>query len=147
MSLILFSQCTANVAAVCYSVLIFRKAGISIDPYIASIILAVALIFGSLCSTYLADILGRKLLNFISLLGSALGLFVMATFQCFRINGYDLSAYAWTPVACLSFIIFISSAGIMPLMFVCSIEYIPLKVWIIQLIWYSNVFAKWHVSH
>lgn len=89
---------------------------------------AIALILGSFVTTYLADILGRKFLNFTSLMGAAIGMFAFATYQYFRINGHDLTDYAWIPVACLSFTIFISSAGITPLSVVCALEYMPPKV-------------------
>lgn len=127
-ALLLFGQFTAYAPLTNYSVLIFKQAGTSIDPYIASILLAVALIGGSFCTTYFADILGRKRMNFMSLTGSAVGLFAMAIFHYLWINGYDLSAYLWTPVVFLSFTEFISSAGIVPTMYVCSLENIPPKV-------------------
>lgn len=89
---------------------------------------AIALILGSFVATYLTDKLGRKFLNFISLVGAAIGMYALATYQYVRMHGIDLSAYAWIPVACLSFIIFISSAGITPLSVVCSLECMPPKV-------------------
>lgn len=127
-TLIIFSQCTASLPFVNYAVTIFEKSGTSLNPYISSIMLATSLLLGSILTTYLADKLGRKLLNFISLAGAAVGLFAMSAYQYFNINGYNLSDYAWTPVVCLSFVIFISSAGITPLSVVCSVECIPLKV-------------------
>lgn len=93
-----------------------------------SIMLAVALILGSLFTTYLADTLGRKFLNLISLMGSAVGLFATALYHYLNINGYDLTGFAWVPVVSLSLVVFISSVGIMPLAFLCSVEYLPPKV-------------------
>lgn len=101
-ALILFQQFSANFPIVCYAVMIYQKAGTSIDPYTSSIITAVSLLFGALASTYLADILGRKLLNIISFLGSAVGLFSVALYQYLQLNDYDLSAYQWAPMVCLS---------------------------------------------
>lgn len=127
-SLVVFSQCTAMFPFITYAVLIFKTVGTSIDPYLSSIIFAISLIFGSLLSTYMADALGRKMTNFISLVASAVGMFTLSAYQYFKMNGYDFSAYAWVPVACLSFVVFISSSGIAPLAFVCSLECIPSKV-------------------
>lgn len=127
-TLIIFSQCTASLPFVNYAVMIFERTGTSLNPYFSSIMLATALLLGSLLSTYVADVLGRKLTNFISLAGAALGLFAMSAYLHFNMHGYDLSAYTWIPVACLSFVIFISSAGITPLSVVVSVECIPLKV-------------------
>lgn len=127
-TLTIFSQCTASLPFVNYAVTIFDKSGTSLNSYFSSIMLATSLLLGSISSNVTADKLGRKLLNFISLVGAAIGLFAMSAYQYFNISGYDLSAYAWIPVACLSFVIFISSAGITPLAVVCSLECIPLKV-------------------
>lgn len=127
-SLILFQQFSANFPIVCYSVMIYKKVESSIDPYTSSIITAVSLLCGSLASAYLADLCGRKLLNIISFLGSAAGLFTVALYQYLQLNGYDLSSYQWIPVVCLSLCIFISSAGITPLSILCCLEYTPPNV-------------------
>lgn len=123
-----FAIFTATFTITNYAVMTFAKAGTSMDPYLSSVMLAIALIFGSLTTTYFADKLGRKMLNLISLMGSACGLFITAIFYYLTLNGYDLSAFAWIPVVCLSFVVFISSAGIIPLAVVCSVEYLPKKV-------------------
>lgn len=91
--------------------MIFDRSGASLDPYVSSIMLAISLICGSLLTTSLADTLGRKLLNLASLVGSAIGLFSISFYYYLHINGYDLSAFDWVPVASLSFVIFVSSAG------------------------------------
>lgn len=123
-----FSQFTANHTIKTYGVLVFQRAGANVDPHMSSIMLALALIVGALFTTYLADILGRKVLNVISLAGSAFGLFAVATYSYLNVNGHDLSAFDWVPVVSLSFVEFISSAGINALAYVCSVEYLPLKV-------------------
>lgn len=98
------------------------------DAYHSTILLGIALIFGSLTSTYLADKFKRRTLNLISLFGAAIGHIVTALFYYLSINGYDLSAYSYVPVMSLSFIIFIAAIGIMPLAFVCSVEILPPKI-------------------
>lgn len=35
-------------------------------------------------------------------MGSAAGLFTVALYQYLQLNDYDLSAYQWTPMVCLS---------------------------------------------
>lgn len=111
-----------------YSVMVFQKAETPIDPYLQSIFLAIALIFGALSSSYFADILGRKMLCIISFLGSAVGLHSLSLYHFLHLNGNDLSAFAWVPVVSLSFVIFISAAGVLPMTMVCGVEYIPPKV-------------------
>lgn len=112
-----------------YAVLIFEKSGSStLDPFQSSIVLAIAQIIGGFFSAKLADSLGRKLLMMISFLGSAIGIFIFTLYLYLNQNGYDLSAFAWLPVASLSFIMFISSAGVYTLYGVIFVEYLPSKV-------------------
>ena len=111
-----------------YAVTIFEALGTSIDPYVSSILCAIALIFGSIISTYLADKIGRRKLNFISLSGTAIGLLIASSYYYLNINGVDLTPFSWLPVISLCFCIFISAAGIVPLTMVCSVENLPSKV-------------------
>lgn len=127
-ALVVFAQFTANAAITSYSVTIFEKTNTSFDPYLCAIVLAVILILGSFFGTYFADILGRRILNFISLAGSAVGLFAISLYQYLKLNGYELKAFEWVPLLSLSFVIFISSAGIMKLCIISSIENLPPKV-------------------
>lgn len=123
-----FAQFTLNNTIKSYAVIILKKTGASIDPNVSSIILGGAFIVGALLTSYSADILGRKFLNIVSLLGSAMGLSLVALYYYLRISGLNLSAFDWVPVTSLSFVILISSAGIIPLLFVCSVEILPPKV-------------------
>lgn len=108
--------------------LIFEKAETSFDPYLQSIFLAIALILGSLSTTYFADILGRKVLCIISFLGSAAGLLSLSLYHFLHLKNCDLSAFTWLPVTSLSLVIFISAAGIMPMSMIIGVEYLPPKV-------------------
>lgn len=123
-----FVQFSANYTIISYATMIFERTGTSIDPYISTIVLALALIVGSLVTTYLADILGRKILNIASLVGSAVGLFALAIYHYFHIKDHDLTSFTLVPVLSLSFVVFISSAGIVALAYVCGVEYLPQKV-------------------
>lgn len=98
------------------------------DPFTASIIMSIALILGALTSSYLADILGRRRLNLITMMLSACGLLATALFHYLNVNGYDLETLTWIPVCTISFVVYISSAGIVPLSVICSVEYLPTKV-------------------
>lgn len=128
-----------------YAVLIFEKVGVSnIDPYIASITLAVVQIVGSFCTTQLSDHLGRKFLVLTSLFGAAIGLYSFALFSYMSHIGFDLSSFDWIPVICLCFVIFIASAGIVPLAVVCTVENLPSKVLNLSKNWFHSKFSKFH---
>lgn len=122
------STFTANYTLINYSVMIFERADTEIDPYIQSIILGIFLILGSLSTQFFADILGRKILCLISFLGSAFGLLSLSVYHYFHLRDYNLSAFSWVPVTSLSFVIFISAAGIMPMSMIVGVEYLPPKV-------------------
>lgn len=123
------SYFTAYYTLTNYATVIFARTDSTLfSPYVSTILMAVALTFGSLLTTFLADILGRRLLIIISLVGSVVGLLAMALHYYLYLIGYDLSSYKWVPVLSLSFVIFIAAAGITPLATVCSVENLPPKV-------------------
>lgn len=124
----IITQFMGTYVYVSYGVLIFEQTGSSVDPYTSSIIIAVMQLVGNLCTTQLADTLGRKFLSFVSLIGSAIGNFSFALYMCLQINGYDLSAYQWIPVGSISFVMFIASAGILSLSNLYTVENLPTKV-------------------
>lgn len=86
------------------------------------------LILGSLSTTVFADRLGRRVLNSVSLMGSACGLGITALYRYLSLNGIDVTSFAFVPIVSLCFVVFVSAAGIVPLALVCSVENLPSKV-------------------
>lgn len=120
--------CTASLAIVTYAVMTFDKVGTNWDVNVSSIVLMITLIFGSLTTTYLADKLGRRKLNLMSLMGCACGLLSTSSYYYLNLCGYNLSTFGWFPVFSLCLVVFSASAGIGSLAFVCSIENLGPKV-------------------
>lgn len=85
-------------------------------------------------SSQLGDMFGRKTTLFISLAGSAIGLFTFTIYSYLRQNGSDTSDYLWLPLVSLPFIIFISSAEIVALANTRTVENFPPKVGSLMLI-------------
>lgn len=112
-----------------YAVAIFKEAGATyIDPYNSAVLMAMLQLIGNFCTASLSDSIGRKALMVFSLLGSACGMFIFS-FHCYlRWIGFDMSEFEFVPVASLFFTVFISSAGVVPLMFVGMVEYMPFQV-------------------
>lgn len=123
-----FAQFSGCMTIITYAVLILKKSGTTLNPYISSIALAANLIIGNLCTAQCADKLGRKTFMIISLLGSAAGLITLSGYLYMCQIGFELQAYSWIPVASLAWLVFISSAGIIPLSHVCRVENLPTKV-------------------
>lgn len=112
-----------------YAVLIFKEAGATnINPNISAISMAVLQMIGNLCTASFSDSLGRRTLLICSLLGSAFGIFTFALYCYTRSIGYDVVAFEWIPVLCLSFVLFSASVGVVPLVFICMVEHMPFKV-------------------
>lgn len=123
-----------------------QRSGSSFSATRSAVLVACMYIAGSLLTTYLADLLGRKKLNILSLTGSAIGLFSFAIYQYLKLNGFKLSSFDWVPAMSLSFVILISTAGIMPLSILCSAENLPSKVRslnfvLIEVVWKCKYFA------
>lgn len=123
-----FTQSTGIFVLMNYASLIFELAHTTLSVDVSAIILAVVQIAGGLISTQLGDAFGRKITLFISLFGSALGLFIFSTYLYLDHHGYQLSDYMFLPVLCLSVVMFISSAGILALSNTCVVENFPTKV-------------------
>lgn len=128
MTIAIITQIMGTYVYVSYGVLIFEKTGSSWDPYMSSIVIAVMQLVGNLCTTQLADTLGRKFLSVVSLIGAAMGNFSFALYMYLQTNGYDLSEYPWIPVVSISFVMFVASAGILSLFRLYMIENLPTKV-------------------
>lgn len=64
----------------------------------------------------------------ISSAGTAIFLFVLATYSYLNKSGLDLSQLAWIPIMSLSLVIFLASLGIISLPFIMITELLPNKV-------------------
>lgn len=120
---------TGCMMTITYALLIFKSAETEVAPQFSAITIAVAQVLGNLCTTQLADKLGRKMLLLASMLGPAFGLFSLCVYFYFKNLGYDLHSVIWLPVISLSFVMFIGSAGIIPLAGCCTVENLPPKVY------------------
>lgn len=121
-------QSTGFFIIINYASLIYKISGTALKIEISTVVLAVAQILGGLVATRLGDTFGRKTTLIISLFGSAIGLFGFSAYSYVRHNEYDVSHCMWVPEVCLSFVIFISSAGICALANTFVVENFPSKV-------------------
>lgn len=119
---------TGNYILLNYAVLVFTKSGADLSPCTSTVMLFIAQICGCLCTTELADRLGRKILIVVSVIGSAFGFLTLAAYLHLVENGVDTHFFTWIPVTSLSLVVFISAAGIAPLCNLYTIELLPYKV-------------------
>lgn len=128
-SLAIFSAFTGLSVLVTYTVDIFQSTHTPMNAHLCAIALGIMQILGCLCSTQLSDTLGRKIMLIASFLGTTLGTAILIAFLYMQSLAFDVSAFSWIPVTTLSFVIFIISAGINPLLGVCTVENLPSKVY------------------
>lgn len=134
------SHFTAFYVLINYATMIFSRTDTTlVSPYVSTVIMAVAITFGSFLSTYLADIFGRKVLIIISISAGIGGLLSFALYHYLYLNGYNLSSFGWAPTGAISFVVFVAAAGVMPISIVCSVENLPTKV-------YFQLSAKYDIS-
>ncbi|XP_006562375.2 facilitated trehalose transporter Tret1-2 homolog isoform X2 [Apis mellifera] len=115
-SLIAAQQLSGNFSTIQYLDVLFRKAAISIDSNVATIIvLAVGLISGSL-ATITVEVAGRRSLLMISTFGSFLTLAILAIYFMLDIKSIDVSMINFLPVIDVIFfqIAFQIGLGVLP---------------------------------
>lgn len=117
-----FSGCFAMLN---YTATIFQEAGSNMSSNESAIVVGVISILGSYLSTTLIDRAGRKILFAASTVGTAFGLVVLGTFVMLKSWGHELESFNWIPLVSFSFVIFISSLGVLNLPFVVIAEIMP----------------------
>lgn len=63
-----------------------------------------------------------------SLTGTGIGLVVMGAYMYLQSIGNELEGFKWIPLASFSYILFIGSAGLIPLPFIIISEIMPQEV-------------------
>lgn len=123
------NQATGVFAMLNFTASIFKESGSNVRPNVASIIVGVIQIFGSIFPTLLVDRLGRKVMMTISSIGTGLGLFTLAIYSYLKeVMKYDVEKFNFLPLVALSFTIFIANWGILTLTFMILSEICESKV-------------------
>lgn len=119
---------TGSLLMLSYAANIFRDAGASIDPNLAAIVLITVQLVGLNIASLLVDRLGRRRMMIVSSVGTGTGMFLMGTHSFLTHMGVDVEGTGWVPVVSLSLAVFMSSLGLMPLVFVVLAEVLPMKI-------------------
>lgn len=123
-----FSQFTGTFALVSYAAKIFSESGSDLNPHTSAIVMAALQILGTNCTSIFIEKIGRKWLLLISLGGTVMGLSAMGCYSYLSYIKFDVTSMNWLPVVSLSFVLFISSIGLIPLPYVIISEVLPQKV-------------------
>jgi MFS family permease len=125
--LVAVNQLCGCFAFINYAAEIFLNSGSTLSPNTSAIVVGIIQVFASIISAFAIGRMSRKLLFSLTCFCVVVGL------AAFGIHGYlqtsyDLSDYAWVPIASLSFVILFATIGLLPLTFVMLSEILPLKV-------------------
>lgn len=102
------------------------ESGSSLSPNMSAIIVAIIQLAGSTVSTFAIGNMPRKLLYAMTCFGTIIGLLAIGAHGYLKMY-YDMSDFAWVPIASLSFVIFVAAIGLLPLTFVMLSELLPQK--------------------
>lgn len=122
------SQFSGTFTISSYAAIVFTESGSALPPNLSAIVIGTVQIFGTYTASALIDRLGRKMLLLISTSCSAFALIVTATYTYLGHIGYDVSPYNVLPVISISFYIYVSAFGIIPVPYVLVNEMFPRKV-------------------
>ncbi|XP_063983658.1 facilitated trehalose transporter Tret1-like [Diachasmimorpha longicaudata] len=105
-----------------YTTTIFSLSGTSVNPNIASIIIASIQMSGSLLSTFTVERTGRKSLTLISTGGMMIFHLLFGIFFLLKSLEYDVSSVSWIPLVTLSGYVIAYSMGLGPVAYVIVAE-------------------------
>lgn len=100
--LMLFQQFSGINAVMFYTVQIFESAGSTMDPLLATVLVAIIQVVATIISSVLMDRAGRRPLLTISAVCMAISLIVFGGFDLARTNDESVGkSYGWLPLVCL----------------------------------------------
>lgn len=129
--LIIFADTSAVFAIAHFMTELFEAAKMTIDIYVATIVVGCIQILGNGTSMILVDRFGRRVLFMVSAMGTGISLLVFGGYYFLldRPEYADLVAQIqWLPLVSLSFFIFIASVAMASLPFFVISELMPVKV-------------------
>lgn len=108
-----------------YTQTIFEEVGSSLSPDMCAVIVSIVQVVANILTIVIVDHFGRKKLYSLSATCTGLGLVALALQSAFK---EQLTEYAWISVIVVSFVIFTSSCGVLPLHYVILVEIMPKRV-------------------
>lgn len=114
LGLMIFQQLSGINAVIFYSGDIFKAAGSTLDPKVATIIVGVVQVVVTYISSTVVDRVGRKVLLLLSASIMGLCLAILGLYFCLK-KGDDVSGIGWLPLLCVTVYIVVFSLGFGPL--------------------------------
>lgn len=105
--------------------LYFKEAGSNLTPIQSSIVITMVQCVANILTTFLIEMIGRKILYIMSTVGTCLGLFILSMH---RLHKDQLPGTEWLPIFVFAFTIFIASMGLLSVTSIIFIDILPPKV-------------------
>ncbi|GIY61048.1 facilitated trehalose transporter Tret1 [Caerostris darwini] len=128
--LMVFQQVSGVNIVLSYTVEVFGSIGSSVDPHIASVLVAAVQIAGTIVSSILIDKSGRKRLYITSATCMSVSYFVLGVYSYIvkkSEHPVNLHYYGWIPLVSLTVYMFAFSLGLGPIPFVMTPEMAPIR--------------------
>ncbi|XP_024943558.1 facilitated trehalose transporter Tret1 isoform X2 [Cephus cinctus] len=122
-----FQQASGVDAILFYTVLIFKDAGSTIDPNLATIVIGMIEVVMTVIVALVIDKYGRKPLLIVSGSAMALCLGVFGYYLKLKDDGTDVTSIGWLPFTCLSLFNVVFSVGFGAVPFTIISEIFPLE--------------------
>lgn len=119
-----------SVVLLTYGATMFRDTGSDFDPNISAIIMGTVQLFGTLSAVIFIDKFGRRTMYMLSTGGTMIGIFCVGIYTYLAKNDYPMDGFNWVPVVTISFALYSSCIGIVPVSIVLMAELFPSKVYI-----------------
>lgn len=121
----LLNKLTGAYVFLTYATHIIGHSGTLLPAKMSSIPLAIMQLAGTFLTSQLVDTKGRRFLLILSLVGCAVGHICLTGYLVLHRSGVDTTMFHWTPVICMSAVVLLASAGIIPLTIICIVECFP----------------------
>lgn len=123
-----FQQFSGLFVLIFYAVDLTREAGVKIDAYLATILIGLTRLVGSILVMVLSGKYGRRLPAILSGVGMSICMGVLSIYLFLEDKGYEIGDYGVIPVFCIVLYIFMSTMGFLVLPFAMIGELYPAKV-------------------
>jgi SP family facilitated glucose transporter-like MFS transporter 8 len=123
--LLIFRQFSGVNIVIFYTVDIFREAGSTLSPSLATIIVGVSQVVATYVSSLLVERIGRRALLLFSDAAMAVCHIVLAVYFYLKQTDVDVRTFGWLPLLCVTTFICAMSLGFGPLPWVMMAELIP----------------------
>lgn len=125
LGLTIFQHWSGIIPVILYSQSIFRETGSAIPPHFCTMVVGMVQFLASFVTPNLVDILGRRLMLFMSAMGMFLSQMALGTYFYLKEEGEDVSFLYWMPIVCLVFYIVSYISGFGPLIWTVMGEIFP----------------------